>query len=186
MPVSVKTKHGVLVMSILVTTAVLLSPPSRSVAQKPPNADVAAELDTAKAEAAELARDADEMTSLIQSDVSWESHADALTRIKEHVNNMGKIVAKLQEERGQASPWQQQAIDRMIPMLKEIAANTTRAIEHLNANHTRPVSGNYKDYLDQNPDTSLQLADMISSFEQYGRTRTKLEQLQDKLELPSS
>jgi DNA repair ATPase RecN len=173
-------------MSILILTSILQPPSLWSVARKAPNADVAAELDAAKAEAAELARDADEMTALIRNDVSWESHADALTRIKEHVNNMGKIVAKLESERDEASPWQQQAIDRMTPMLKEIADNTTAAIEHLNANHARPVSGNYKDYLEQNADTSHELADMVSSFEQYDRTRTRLERLQDKLESPSS
>jgi hypothetical protein len=74
----------------------------------------------------------------------------------------------------------------MIPMLKEIAANTTAAIEHLNTNQVRPVSGNYKDYLEENAYTSHELADMIYSFEQYDHTRTKLEQLQDRLELPSS
>jgi NTP pyrophosphatase (non-canonical NTP hydrolase) len=173
-------------MSILVSASVLQPPSLWSVARKAPNSDVAANLDAAKSEAAELARDADEMTALIKNDVSWQSHADALTRIKEHVNNMGKIVAKLQEERDEASPWQQQAIDRMIPMLKEIAANTTAAIEHLNTNQIRPVSGNYKDYLEENANTSHELADMIYSVEQYDHTRTKLEQLQDRLELPSS
>jgi Glu-tRNA(Gln) amidotransferase subunit E-like FAD-binding protein len=173
-------------MSILVSASVLQPPSLWSVARRAPNSDVAANLDAAKSEAAELARDADEMTALIKNDVSWQSHADALTRIQEHVNNMGKLVAKLQEERDEASPWQQQAIDRMIPMLKEIAANTTAAIEHLNTNQVRPVSGNYKDYLEENADTSHELADMIYSFEQYDHTRTKLEQLQDRLELPSS
>jgi Glu-tRNA(Gln) amidotransferase subunit E-like FAD-binding protein len=178
--------HSVLAMSIIVTTAVLLPPSLWPVTKMPPNADVAAELDAAKAEAAELARDADEMTGLIRSDASWQSHAETLNRIKDHVNNMGKIVAKLQQERDEASPWQQQAIDRMIPMLKEVAANTTAAIEHLNSNQSRPVSGNYKDYLEQNAYTSHELADMISSVEQYDRTRTKLERLQDKLESPPS
>lgn len=186
MSVSAKRTHRFLAMSILVTTSVLLPQALWSITQKPPNADVAVELDNANAEAAELARDADDMTALIRSDTSWQSHAEALNRIKDHVNNMGRIVAKLEEERSEASPWQQQAIDRMIPMLKEIAANTTGAIEHLNANHTRPVSGNYKDYLEQNADTSHELADMISSVEKYDRTRTKLERLQDKLESPSS
>ena len=155
-------------------------------ARNPPNAEVAAQLDAANTEASELARDADEMTSLLHNDVSWQSHADMLERIKEHVNNMGKIVAKLQEERAEASPWQQQAIDRMVPMLKEIAANSTGAIEHMNQNHERPMTPDYVDYLQQNADTSRELADMISALNQYGRERTKLERLQDKIEAPGS
>jgi hypothetical protein len=37
--------------------------------------------------------------------------------------------------------------------------------------------------LQENADTAHELADMISSFEQYGRTRGKLEKLQDKIEV---
>jgi hypothetical protein len=185
MSASAMRTRCLLTVSILAFTSALLPPALWSITRKPPNAEVAAELDAAKTEAAELARDADDMTELIRSDVNWQSHAEALNRFKEHVNNMGKIAAKLQQERDEASPWQQQAIDRMIPMLKEIAANTTAAINHLNANHSRPVSGNYKNYLEQNASTSHELANMISSFEQYDRTRTKLEQLEDRLGLPS-
>jgi hypothetical protein len=164
----------------------LLPPNLWSVARNPPNAAVAAQLDAANAEAAELARDADEMTSLLHSDVSWQSHATLLNEIADRVNNMGRIAAKLQEEREEASPWQQQAIDRMVPMLKEIAANTTAAIEHLNQNHERPTTPHYVEYLQQNADTAHELADLISATNQYGRERSKLERLQDKIEAPGS
>lgn len=185
MSVSPGVVHRLLVVLLFGSTT-LLPPTLWPVARNPPNADVAAQLDAANTEAAELARDADEMTSLLHSDVSWESHAAMLGRIKDHVNNMGRIAAKLQEEREEASPWQQQAIDRMVPMLKEIAANTTAAIEHLNQNHERPTTPDYVEYLQQNADTSHELADMISAVNQYGRERTKLERLQDKIEVSGS
>ena len=177
--------HRLLVVALFGSTT-LLPPALWPVTRNPPNAEVAAQLDAANAEAAELARNADEMTSLLHSDVSWESHAEMLNRIKDHVNNMGKIAAKLQEEREEASPWQQQAIDRMVPMLKEIAANTTAAIEHLNQNRERPTTPDYVEYLQQNADTAHELADMISAVDQYGRERTKLERLQDKIEASGS
>jgi NTP pyrophosphatase (non-canonical NTP hydrolase) len=177
---------GRLLTAALLISFALLPPVLRSVTRKPPNAEVAAELDAARNQAYELARDADDMTSLLHSDVSWQTHAEMLNRIRDHVNNMGKIVEKLESERDEASPWQQQAIDRMIPLLKEIASNTTAAIEHLNQNHVRPVSDDYKDYLQENADTAHELADMISSFVQYDRTRTKLEKLQDKIEAPTN
>jgi uncharacterized protein Yka (UPF0111/DUF47 family) len=171
-----------LAIAVLASTIFPLSA-SASIQRKPPSAEVATQLDLAKQQTFELARDADEMTGLIRNDVSWQSHADMLNRIRDHVNKMGKIVEKLESERDQASPWQQQAIDRMVPLLKEIASNTTAAIEHLNQNHVRPVSEDYKEYLQENAYTAHELADMISSFEQYGRTRAKLEKLQDKVEV---
>ena len=170
----------------LLTSAALLPPVLRSLTRKPPNTEVAAQLDAARNQAYELARDSDEMTSLLINDVSWQSHASMLSRIRDHVNNMGKILEKLQSERDEAAPWQQEAIDRMVPLLKDIAANTTAAIEHLNQNQLRPVSGDYKDYLQQNADTAHALADMISSFVKYDRTRATLEALQDKIETPNN
>ena len=180
---SPKVVRSLLAIALFASTT-LLTPSLRSITGKPPNAEVAAQLDAARSEAYELANDADQMTTLIRNDIGWQTHAEMLTEIKEHVNNMGKILAKLQSERDEASPWQQQAIDRMVPLLKDIATNTTAAIEHLNQNQLRPVSGDYKDYLQQNADTAHALADMISSFDQYGRTRAKLEELQDKIEAP--
>ncbi|HTF65399.1 MAG TPA: hypothetical protein VK638_22215 [Edaphobacter sp.] len=184
MSVSAKVASRLLAITIFSATA-LFPPVLGSVTRNPPSAEVAAQLDAAKVQASDLARDADEMTALLRNDSSWQSHADTLNRIAKHVNNMGKILEQLQSERDQASPWQQQAIDRMVPLLKEIANNTTAAIEHLNKNQLRPVSGDYKNYLQQNADTSHELADMISAFEKYGRTRAKLEELQDKIEAPT-
>ena len=181
MSLSPKALRRTLAIAAFASTIFPLSA-SASIQRKPPSAEVAAELDLAKQQAFELARDADEMTSLLRDNVSWETHADMLNRIRDHVNTMGKIVEKLESERDEASPWQQQAIDRMVPLLKAIASNTTAAIEHVNQNHVRPASEDYKDYLQENADTAHELADMISSFEQYDRTRTKLEKLQDKIE----
>jgi hypothetical protein len=94
MSVSPGVVHRLLVVALFGSTT-LLPPALWSVARNPPNAEVAAQLDAANTEAAELARDTDEMTSLLHNDVSWESHAVMLSRIKDHVNNMGRIAAKL-------------------------------------------------------------------------------------------
>jgi uncharacterized protein Yka (UPF0111/DUF47 family) len=149
------------------------------------NPQVSRLLADARDKAAELAKDADDMESLTRSNVSWESHADMLNLIKEHVNDMGRIAAKLEASRDQASPWQKQAIDRMLPLLRDIANNTTAAVNHLNQNRLRPVSGSYPEYLKENAETAHQLSDMISSFEKYGRTRAQLDKLEGKLEIAS-
>ena len=61
--------------------------------------------------------DADQMTGLSRSDMSWQAHATMLNEVKAHVNDLGKTIAKLEAERSQASPLQQQAIDRSAPLL---------------------------------------------------------------------
>jgi hypothetical protein len=147
------------------------------------NPEVTRLLADAKERSAVLSRDADEMESLTRSDVSWQTHASMLETMKEDVNDVGKIVEKLEVSRDSASPWQRQAIDRMVPLMKELAANTTAAMNHLNQEHLRPTSGEYADYLRQNAQTARELSDMISSFVQYDQTRGKLDKLEQKLEL---
>jgi hypothetical protein len=168
-------------VTLMLFIIVTLSP----AASKPENTEVAQMLLEAKQHAAELATDADELESLTRSNVSWQSHADKLEQIKEHVNAMGQLVPKLVASRDSASPWQQQAIDRMVPLLKELAANTSAAIEHLRQHPERPTSGAYTEYLKENTETAHQLSDMISSFWRYGQTRAKLENLEQKLEIAS-
>ena len=156
---------------------------SLSLAQKGENPQVTRLLQDARDEAAQLSRDADDMEAMTHSDVSWQSHADMLATIKDHVNNLGRLVEKMEAARGSASPWQQQAIDRMIPLMRDLASNTTAAINHINENKLRPTAGSYPEYLKENAETAHDLSNMISEFVQYGQARAKLERLEQRLEI---
>jgi len=88
------------------------------------NKEVSQLLEDIKGQAADLQRDSDELESFTRSDMSWQSHAEELDRIKERINAIGKTISKLQNLRSSASPWQQEAIDRIIPVAKKLASNT--------------------------------------------------------------
>ncbi len=134
-------------------------------------------------EASELAKDADETESLIRSDVSWQTHADMLNRVKEHVNNMARIIQNLESNRSSGSELQEQAVDRILPLLKELAANTTAAINYLNQNKTRPLGEPYTQYLKDNADTAHELSSTVSSLYEYEKSMAKIGTLKNKLEL---
>jgi hypothetical protein len=146
------------------------------------NPDVRDLLSLAAQQAASLNYDADQMQSLLRSDVTWQAHATLLDSVKDHVNQLGRTVAKLQAERSQASTWQQKGVDRVVPLLRELAENTTAAINHINANQARPVSGYYSDYLDENAETAHDLNRIISATIQYGHARDKMEKLEDQIQ----
>jgi hypothetical protein len=167
----------------LLISTLLLAIPVHAVETADENPEVTRALADAREKAAVLSRDADEMESLTRSDVSWQTHASMLETMKEDVNEIGKIVHKLEASRDSASPWQRQAIERMVPLMKDLAANTNAAINHLNQERSRPTSGEYADYLRQNAQTARELSDMISSFVQYDQTRAKLNKLEQRLEL---
>jgi hypothetical protein len=69
--------------------------------------------------------------------------------------------------------------------MRELAENTTAAINHLNKNQARPVSGYYSEYLDENAETAHELNRIISATIEYGHTRDKLEKLEQVIQ-PSS
>ena len=163
MPISKRGKYSLIVLTLL-TSMFLLS--GLAAAQNEENPEVSRLLSDAREQAAVLSRDADEMEALTRSAVSWESHAAKLETMKEDVNELAKSVEKLNAARDSASSWQRQAIDRMMPLMKELASNTTAAINHLREQPTRPTSGSYTEYLKQNSETAHELADAISSFVQ--------------------
>ena len=179
-----KTTTGLMVGALIASMLFLFSTPLS--AQKQENPEITQLLADARDKAAELSRDVDEMEALIRTDVSWQTHAEMLESVKEHVNQLGRIAAQLEQRRDSASQWQQQAVDRMLPVLKELAANTTVAINHLNENKTRPLQiSSYPQYLKENAEAAHNLSDMISSFVKYGDSRAKVEKLEQKLEIAS-
>jgi hypothetical protein len=117
--------------------------------------------------------------------VSWESHAAAINQIRDHVNALGRQVAKLKEARANASPWQKTAIDRINPFLDELSGYSEAAIEHINGQKRHTID-EYKDYLEANADYSADLAAMIGDFVDYGKTKRRMERLAAKLEVPAS
>lgn len=141
-------------------------------------------LDQAKTQAAQLKSDAVDMQSFPQSNLSWETHADKIMAIKQDVNNVGQTMAKLNAAESEASSWQKTAIDRVNPLLKELADNTTAIIDHLNREHGRLLNTpEHKDLLNDNADLATDLSAMIADFVDYGRTRAKYFELRHKLEL---
>jgi hypothetical protein len=137
-----------------------------------------------KTEAVQLRHDADELKIFTHSKLSWGSHASKVEIIKEHVNNAGRLLSKLDDAKSTASPWQQQAIDQITPMLKELASNTTATIEHLNQRPQLLHTGPYANYVDANYEVASSLAELISDYVDYGKSKAKSEELASKLETP--
>jgi hypothetical protein len=168
----------------LLAAALLIAPPSVQAAPQEDNKEVLKLLEDIKAQAADLQRDSDELEAFTRSDTSWESHAQELELIKERINTIGKTISRLQNLRSSASPWQREAIDRIIPVAKKLASNTTAAIEHLNKEPLRIHEPQYQQYIKSNAEAAANLSALVRDFVEYGKTRTTLEAYERKLELP--
>jgi hypothetical protein len=167
-----------LVIAVFVALFIFQSPayPSRDESQQ-----LTQLLSDASDEALELASDANETQELILNDDNWVTHALMLAKVKGHVDNMAIIVEKLSKAEKSGSELQEQAVERMLPLVKELSANTTAAINYLNQNKTRPLSGTYAQYLQKNAETASELSSMISALCEYEKSMTDIEKLKSKL-----
>ena len=132
-------------------------------------------------EAAQLASDADQMQMLLLSDSNWVTHDLMLHKIQGHVDDMALIVRKLNETEKSGSDIQQQAVEQMLPLVRELSENTTAAIQYLNHNKNRPPSDIYRQYLQKNADTARELSSMVSSLVNYEQSMADIAELRRKL-----
>ena len=172
------------VAAFMVAALTMFSPAIKA-ADVPDSEQVSKLLSEAKTMAFQLKEDAETMESFTRSNAGWESHATAITQIKEHVNALERQARKLKDAKNTASPWQKTAIDRITPFLDELEGYTSAVIEHINKHPKLLTTPEYKDYLEANADYAGDLAAMIGDFVDYGRTKQRFQSLTDKLEVPA-
>jgi len=175
------------ITSLLLPFAILMaSPLILRAAGSADSEQVSKLLSQAKTDAYQIKEDASAMESYTRLNQDWRSHATTVNEMKEHINAVGRIVAKLDESRSQATPWQATAIDRIKPLLREIASNTQSIILTLNKDPRRLTQAEYKDYIEANADEATQLSELIADFVNYGNSKSRMERLGTKLELPTT
>lgn len=145
--------------------------------------DVNQLLADAKSEAVELKVDSEHMNSFTNSNVSWQTYADKIELIKTHVNNTGKVLAKLRDAESAGAPWQQTAIQRIEPLLRELADNTGTTIRYLSENQTKVHFTEFRDYVKANYELSTNLEALISDYVAYGEHKQETLRLGEKLEV---
>src|ERR1700722_8274228 len=172
------------IAALIVLLPVLL--PLIAYATKDENPELTQLLADANDEAFDLARDATNTQMLIRTDENWVDHALMLAKVKGHVDNLALIIEKLNKAQKSGSELQEQAVEQMLPLVKQLSANTTAAINYLKQSKTRPISDTYTQYLEKNADTARQLSSMISSLIDYEKSMTEIENLRSKLDVPEN
>ena len=97
-----------LILALLVAGCLSISPAANAGdTSSESSEEVSQLLSQIKTEALALEDDADVLASwAVAKNLSWESHAGKLSEIKDHVNQAGQLLTKLNEAREGASPWQ--------------------------------------------------------------------------------
>ena len=172
----------------LLAAVLLTSPPSAFPAPAPEltptlhaqNA-VTAELNDLRTLLGQLAYDADQLNALVLPSPHWQTHAAQLNQIREHVNRIGDRLQVLSGMRSFAVPWQQDALDDIVPIAVEIANHTSAAITHLNENRQYLWAPHYVDHLRTIATRSGQMDELLDNRLKIVEARDKIETIQEKL-----
>jgi hypothetical protein len=147
--------------------------------------DISTLMVQAKTHAAQAADDAAQLKSFAYSTASWDSFGYKLNQMKEHFNALGQVQKEMADLRSQGSPWQQVAIDRLDPLLRDMADQLTATIKQLNAHPSRVHMPEYQEYVQANNDYATRTAELIRDYVEYDRAKATVERLEAKLELPA-
>jgi hypothetical protein len=147
------------------------------------NASVTAQLNDAKTIVAKIKKDAVQMESYAQTaGLSWQTHSAGLQKIKADVNTLQENMRGLQSHRTVASPWQQDAIDRITGFANDLVTNMNAAIDRLNKSKSRPTAPPYPEYLKANTQIASDLANEIDATIDYAQNKAKEDTLGQKLD----
>jgi len=165
---------------------VLVAGPSFANAQNQDSAAISKLLHEARTYAVQADSDSAELESFTNSKLTWQTHAHQIEIIRDHINNLGRVVKEMQDIKGQGSPWQQDAIDRIDPLLRLMADQLTSTIEYGNKYPNRIHMMQYRNYVRSGAELAAQTSRLISDIVSYDRAESRAHMLEQKLELPPS
>ncbi len=120
-----------------------------------------------------------------QLTAGWVLHGEKLMEIRDAVNDMGTKLSRLETIRSSTLPWQQQAIDRVAPLVRLTADNAQDAILFLNANQGSLWKPEYGKYARNMATEAREIATSVREFEQYASAHQREMQLEKTLGMSS-
>ena len=176
----------VMALGLVVAGSMLITPAARAEATFASSQEINQLLVQVKTEANALENDTDLLAKWAGSkQLSWHSHVTKLDEIKRHINEAGQLLAKLNDARATASPWQQQAIARIHPLLRQLADNTETTINHVNDNQAHIQFSAYQDYAQAGSDLAEELAALINNYVDFSEHEAELLRLEQQLSTAS-
>ena len=126
-------------VSMLRVAALALLVPATLVfaAQTPDSASISKLFQQARNDAAQANEDVSFLDSNRFSDLSIQTHALYLQKIKEHSADLFRDYYQLQTLRDKGTPQQREAIDRLEPLIRDMATSLTNTMQTFNANRSR-------------------------------------------------
>ena len=117
--------------------AVVLPLSSAAFAVKPiPSIEISILMGQARADATQSDIDMTALETYCMAKIPWQVHFLRLQEIQVDVNNLLKDVSQLKAIASKGTPSQQDAINRLDPLVQSMASNINATIKYLNRNHS--------------------------------------------------
>lgn len=117
--------------------------------------------------------------------ISWQAHANRVEQVKEHVNDLLHDYNEMARLKDQGSPWQQEAIDRLSPVLKAMADHLNATIQHQREHPSHVKFDPWKEYVRGNSKYVTKASTLIHDIVDYGAAKSTAEWLEKRLNLPT-
>jgi hypothetical protein len=110
---------------------------SSAFAVKPnPSTEISILMGQARADATQADIDLTALETYSMANIPWQVHFLRLQQIHVHVGHLLKDVSQLKAIASKGTPGQQDAINRLDPLVQTMASNINAAIKYLNRNHS--------------------------------------------------
>ena len=137
-------------------------------------------LNDIRSAAARLNIQTDALDSYTRGGLSWESHASRLNKVRDDINEMGRLLRQFDEMRAGTAPWQRQAVDSIAPVAANLATRTEAAIGHLNENRQYLWAPVYIDHLKAMAEHASQVKKTVDVHLELADTMQNLDDLRIK------
>lgn len=133
----------------------------------------------AKSEAVEVQRVAEEMATF--TNASWQTQALKLDELKTHLNKLGEFVINMNNVEA-PSPWQQNAISELGPIVEQLAGNVTMAYYHLDATRQSYMFSSFPEYVAANAELAARMTQIFSEYSAFDQAKQKAKETSDQLQ----
>jgi uncharacterized surface protein with fasciclin (FAS1) repeats len=156
----------------------VIVPPMGEVSQVSKIDDMLADFES---KAIETRRDAAMLESKRRNQqLSWQTHADKLSVMKQHINEMGKMLAELEGMKSKATLFQEKAIEAARPHLQDMAERVEKGINWLNEDRRSISKTEYRDNLHGIWSSADQLYRNVDAIIDYHEARMRLHELAEE------
>ena len=127
----------------------------------------------------EMRREADILGSYTSGNqISWQTHVERLNALRQHVNDLGRTLAELEELKPASGDTQQMAIESARPHLVSAAQDLTQAIEMVNEDRRSIIQPDYVEAVRSIYEHADSLYQKVDAILDYEADRTRLDDLE--------